>query len=636
MVHLTLGKNSRKYTELEVSIICKTWRVREEVLRQDLGSHQYVATQGIPSHVRGRMDPIAVYLMYRELFDRTPVLSELPPLISGLDCAETVGMFCQMNADLRLSKRKPEALASVQQQWAGFMFDDETIRRMKQRLGTAHMADRPVFESPQILNIMKLVIQNSAGDLNPGICDDERYKLGTACLMMNDLFLTEREKEELSSGTREDKMRAITTQTLGTFELINTSAITHVIYRSRIMFKELLAQSAVVNRIKNGCAGFDFEEEFARIVGMPITHWIFLLFAFYAYLASYVAEDGSNRLEYLSIDRKNYRGTSRISSAQLEIVLRAISCNLSDFRDLLEEQRPTDWRFDFVPFRSKPLVEVVTDKFVCPDIGFLIEKMHSGVFWAINDGLSRSDRLKLFSAWGILFEEYVNWFLGNCHFKQPLLFLPAPKWSDGTECFDGALVQDSRFVPMEYKGGFLRVEARYSGDLAAFEQDLDLKIGKGCDQLAGKIEALFDKEAHKRRTLSAVPLTHVTRVVPVLVVQDQILRSPFVNWWLNRRFNQSLARTQLRPCVTIEPLNVVSVSELETMAESAEGGTFDILHGLQLRCLRDPEMQSDLHNFLLDIPGYEKGKSPKIEKILADQWTEIEQFIFGSLPASPP
>ena len=49
----------------------------------------------------------------------------------------------------------------------------------------------------------------------------------------------------------------------------------------------------------------------------------------------------------------------------------------------------------------KPLIEVQSDKFVCPDVGFLIEKMHSGVYWAIFDGLTQAERPRLFKAWGI-------------------------------------------------------------------------------------------------------------------------------------------------------------------------------------------------------------------------------------------
>jgi len=284
-----------------------------------------------------------------------------------------------------------------------------------------------------------------------------------------------------------------------------------------------------------------------------------------------------------------------------------------------------------VPFKSKPLIELETGKSYCPDVGFLVEKMNSGVYWAINDGLPVGSlaRDMLFKAWGILFEEYVNWFLRGCNFGQSLSFWPSPKFPDGSESFDGAFLQDSRFIPMEYKGRFLKIEARYSGNVGAFESDLDLKIGEGCRQLARKITDLFSVDPRKRKRLTDIPLDHVTRVIPVLVVQDNILRGPFINWWLNRKFDSLIDRTHLRCEVIVDSLNLVNIYELETMAESTEAGSFDFLYGLQLRCHADPEMRSALHDFLLNIPGYGEGKSNRIERILADQWKEMEEYVFG-------
>jgi hypothetical protein len=82
-------------------------------------------------------------------------------------------------------------------------------------------------------------------------------------------------------------------------------------------------------------------------------------------------------------------------------------------------------------------------------------------------------------------------------------------------------------------------------------------------------------------------------------------------------------------------MNLVGIQDLETMAESGEGGTFDILHGLQLRCFKDPEMRSDLHNFLMAIPEYGTGKSERIEKILAEQWVAIEEYLFEKVTKTP-
>ena len=452
------------------------------------------------------MKEMAVYLMYREVFDRTANISEITSLISDLEVAESISIICQLNIELRLATRDRDSLAKAQSEWAAFLLDDETKVRLKERFGSAHLADRPLFHAPQLLNVLKLVTENSSGDRNPRTDDSARHKLGTACLMVNDLFLNTKEKQELASGNPESKALAFITQMLATSEVINAAPISHLVYRSFILFDVLLKQDEILTRIRNGCEGFDFEREFAEAVGMPLQHWRFLIFAFYALLMQYIGSEGVRNIECLKIDRTIYRGESSITADDLEIVLGSIGTTLPELKKALAEERPTDWRFDFTVFRSKPLIEFAANKFFCSELGFLGEKMHSGVFWAINDGLVHARRPQLFNAWGILFEEYVNWFLAGCNFKDSLSFYPAPKYKDGNESFDGAFVADVRFVPMEYKGGLLRLNARYSGDSAAFEADLDLKIGKGCQQLARKIQILFNRREMKRRALYCSPL----------------------------------------------------------------------------------------------------------------------------------
>lgn len=569
------------------------------------------------------------FFSYKEIFDRVPTLKEAEGILAQLDPVETAVLLCQMSADVRLSKRKREEFGKMQRELAGGLFDDETIERLKKRFARVHCGDRPVFHSAQILNVLRLAIRHCAGPGKPHSEEASRYKVGTACLMLSDLLLTEEEKVAITTGDEDSRRRALMTQMLGPFEIVNTQAITHLIYRSRIMFRILLRDSRIIARIKRDCDGFDFEREFLALTNISLTTWLFLIFLAYAYLMNYLGEDGNRNHQYLGIDRSVFRGDSKITQVELDAFLGTMSLNLAAFRGLIGAKRNVDWRFDFTPFKGKPLVELHPNKFFCSDLGFLVEKMHGGVYWTLFDGLDRKRRPCLFQAWGLLFEEYVNWFLSNRKYCTPVRFYPAPKWSDGSESFDGAFLQDSRFMPMEYKGKVLKMEARYSGDPNAFESDLDLKIVQGCQQLARKIEALFNGDPSKRRRLPDVPLDHVTRIVPVLVVQDHILRGPLVNWRLNQKFNEILDRAALSYGVTVDSLNVIGIYELETMAESAEGGTFDIFHGLQLRCFKDPQMTSDLHSFLMAATEYGQGKSERIEKILQEQWEELAEYSFG-------
>jgi hypothetical protein len=572
---------------------------------------------------------VATILEYREVYDRPARLEELVPLLRDLDLVTSASLLCQMNADFRLTKREREATAKTQQEIAGGLLPDETINRLKERFGKAHMSDRPIFYPAQMLNVLRLVFEHSVGTRNPLAEDSARYALGEACLMMNDLMMTERERKALApEGEPEEVRRALMVQMLAPFELLNTSNIAHVAYRSRIMFRELLAKKDVVERISQQCQGFDFEREFLRIAKLPLQHWLLLMIAFYSYLAHYLGPDGVRHHEFLAIDRTQFGKDTPIPQAELDAALATVSATPDALKRASNTKGAGDWRLDTVPFRSKPLIELESSKFHCADIGLLVEKIHSGVFWTIHDGLSNAERPMLSSAWGILFEEYVNWFLSERRFKN-FSFWPRPRWTDGTEALDGAFMRDTVFMPMEYKGGFLLREARYSGDVSVFEEELESKIIKGCKQLVRKIEALFHKRPGARKELRSIDVKRVTRVVPLLVVQDHILGGPLVNWMINKRFNEILDRTLLRPEVKVDALNVIGIRELETMAESAEAGLFDLFHGLQYKCYADPEMVLNLHNFLGDQPGYGEGKSRRISTLLEKQLKEATEYLFG-------
>ena len=106
-------------------------------------------------------------------------------------------------------------------------------------------------------------------------------------------------------------------------------------------------------------------------------------------------------------------------------------------------------------------------------------------------------------AWGILFERYANWWAQGRTFKSAMTFYPFPTWdsqasgrrkqrkSAEEEAFDAVILQESRFVVLEYKGGFLSLEAKYSLNIRLLLRDLNKKIAKGCRQLARNIGELF-------------------------------------------------------------------------------------------------------------------------------------------------
>jgi len=267
---------------------------------------------------------------------------------------------------------------------------------------------------------------------------------------------------------------------------------------------------------------------------------------------------------------------------------------------------------DVTTFRFHPLIQI-GHLYICSDYAFLVEKMFAGAYWALHDREDKVGRDQLSRAWGYIFERYVNWWARGRDFKKTLSYHPFPLWTDKPsqkskkkvapiEAFDAVMLEGKRMVVLESKGGFLTLDAKHSLNMRLLLRDLNKKFAKACRQLAKAIGELFGIVVE--RTLQDIPTEHVTRVVPVIVVQDQALRSLGINWWLNRQFQRMMRSFVLRPGVTVEPVTVVYIDEFETMIDSAEGPEFDFVGTLQLRNFRDAEAMSDVLDFLLHTSGY--------------------------------
>jgi len=352
-----------------------------------------------------------------------------------------------------------------------------------------------------------------------------------------------------------------------------------------------------------------------QIAKIELSKWLSLTFASYSCYMGRRMEELIEQPRLLTINRQSVIGQSGITQDEMDAFLDKVSIRFDELCVTISRERPVDPRFDFVPFRSHPLYETTGGNFACIDPAFLLEKMYSGVHWLIHDDLPTNEREDLFKAWGLLFERYVHWLFSGVPKGSPAAYFPFPRWEDGQESFDGVFLRDALLVPLEYKGGFLSQEAKYSSRVDALVDELERKIVPGCRQLAAKIGSLFDTEGSKRKTLRGIPVQQVSRILPALIVQDHALRGLSINWWLNRRFRELMNTRLVRTGVEILPLNVVNIEDLERLVESSDSGTFDFIYSLHNKAVRDPEMKHQLHNFLYGSPGYGTCDSARWKEI---------------------
>lgn len=573
-----------------------------------------------------------VIFSYFDVFDRQPTKAELIAFVEKLPLRHAASVISRINLALRYAMQEhgPANFGKVQEMLIAGHIDDEILGLLKARFPTEQCDKRPVFLPQNLLSVFRIVVTHCDSLAAPKEQEDEavRYAIGRACLMMNSLLFTQDEGRALKLGTEDDRRIALMTQTIAGFELTNSPKADHLMPRLQVMYRILLRDPRVKSRIAVECEGFDFEREFNHLIGIPLERWLFVIFAIYAYFLQ-----GANPLdphpEYMLINPDNFCGKSGITRAELDIVLATIAIPTAELKSLVQNETSTDPRHDFVAFRSRPLLKVEEGKLLPVDLAFVLEKCHTGVQWTLHDKLAIKRRQTVFNAWGVLFEEYVHWLLEGMRTALPITYMRAPRWKHTKgESFDGILLQRDVLVPVEYKGGFLSRGARYSGNSRVLLTELNGKFATGCDQLADKIGELFAEDDTVRKELEELPLDHFRSVLPVLVLQDHIFRVPFLNWYLNKQFQERLRHYPLRVGVFIRPLTVVNIQDLESMVHSAEGGNFDFIYALHHRTVRDEHVLSDLIDTLRQFPQYGKNPSPRIKKVLEDVQEDWSSYLF--------
>lgn len=578
----------------------------------------------------------AVYITYHDLFDRLPTKEELGSIIKGLNAFNTVLLTARLSATFRHASwsRNPQdakALEKFQYWFAAAFLDIDTKQRIESRIGAQNPVLRPVFHPLQFLNVMRLALASADGDENarPDTSELHRNQLGIACLMVSDLFLNEKEQQNLKTGSDDDKRKQLMLQFLAQWEISNPTPLRNLLFRSYATYRIVLREPELLERIKKECGGLDIEKDFEMHFGITLMGWLSLVFSAQTMLLMNTQEELLNTPEKFLINRKSILPNSTLSQNQIDSFFDVLSLKFDELRAETLKERKVDDRFDLVPFKSKPFLEVSPDTYACVDFGLVTEKLHNGPYFLLSNKLPGNERWKVFSAWGLLFEAYVNWLLKGLHARHSAQFYPDTCWEGGGKSFDAVFIKTRVLAVMEHKGGFLRQDARYSNDLDRFMADLQSKIGEGCAQLARDIGMLFPDTGTARKLRNVPVRSNTLYVLPVLVVQDPMLRTPFVNYFLNQRFLSEREQFPVKRGIEILPLNVVQITNLENLVEMAEAFDLDVLNVFHRRCNTNKEMLWELYDVISSIPDTKKDlQSARLEDVFKKSNDEMCSILF--------
>lgn len=586
------------------------------------------------------LEDIRVYIRYSDLFDQKLSSAALRKELCQFKLSDLIVRLAQIN--ILLAREMLAGDDKGMQELQGFLvanfIDDEILEgRLKPRFGQAQRDERPIFTRQQMLALMRLsalVCSESALMVADGK-QPGGYALGRCCLTMNDHLTSRKEERAIRGGTAQRQRKQLGLQMAPVLELYNPPNLQRAIVRSEIMFSEILKSKPMKEKIKRELGGFDLAMAFRSATKLTLEQYQELVFVT---LASYYAREREELIEnsgLFTIHRSKYINNTFIKQRDFDNYLAIDSIRLSDLPARIEKQRPALPHYDFVVFRERPLLELDGGYLICVDPCFLVEKLGAGLYWAILNSLKEEeDRNHAFRAFGYLFEFYVDRIMQQIYPPTSGLFMSFPKFQDGNEAFDGIVCLGDHLIVMEYKGGFLKQEAKYGGKMKAFEKDLDAKFGigrgAGVYQLVNKMERLFHREPVRRDRIPGLPLNQVTKVTPVLVVREPFLRAPFMNWMLNNRFIRLLRQRKVTNRIEIAPLTVIDIDSLEILKANLIAGDFSFEQCLNARNADDSKQLSVFHNFTLKyFPSYGK----QMDAQLTDQFNRIisrvKQNFFG-------
>jgi hypothetical protein len=285
-----------------------------------------------------------------------------------------------------------------------------------------------------------------------------------------------------------------------------------------------------------------------------------------------------------------------VTSEELAAVFKLVA---SDITELQERVRVEAKNQDlltyhgFREFRERPLVYTSETRNIATvlDMGFLIEKMSGGIFHTIAEVLRGNgdrpegirDRNRFIRRyWGEVFEIYVNERFGEVFKWSSKHFHPSPTYDSprrkrGEQAFDGLINYGGAVIAMEYKGKFLKLEAKYGEDSKVLIEDLNERFGKGVRQLAQNMEFAFNQNEDLRLScsvkardgssmlsLSNDEINNFSSIYPVMVVQESALRIGFANRWLRKLFSEEIAQRSVDHS-RIRQLSLISIEDLEAI-----------------------------------------------------------------------
>ena len=107
-----------------------------------------------------------------------------------------------------------------------------------------------------------------------------------------------------------------------------------------------------------------------------------------------------------------------------------------------------------------------------------------------------------------------------------------------------------------------------------------------------------------------------------------MLRTPFVNYFLNQQFQVERNKFPSKKCIDVLPLNVVQITDLENLVEMAEAFDLDVMNVLHRRCQESKDLLKEVPDVVSEVDSKRELTSKRFNEIFQKSNDEMCAVLF--------
>ena len=442
-------------------------------------------------------------------------------------------------------------------------FCSQNLREQIQRRNlTTHI----IFNRLSTLRLLNISINlaNPGSTRSPDDTEEARNDLARCYLIANQLF--DQGSSYGSTALTDDGKKELLVSFIPSREYAtNPSPLPHI--------KRLLVRSEeFLRRFRKMAKEFDVSNTFTQATRLTLQDYQHLIFSILNVTSTFSPEEileGS----VLFVDVKQYPRLMPLYDKLLQHA--CISIDNLPSGTKAADSLPYEFRL----WRQYPLVKLGENRVLCVDIGFLLDKIQTGVFWILRKQLEKEKKnsgKKIIQLRGRVFENYAASIIKRVlpsiqaqTVRDAEGYIINPKYNqkDKKECTDIAVCGREDLVLLECKAPLLTARSKFSGDFSKFHHEIRSKIllRDSKNQLWNAIQTLGHTNKKMRQKVNGINMSTVKKIYPVLVLDDPIFSIVFMNWYLNSEFQRSVKYNDLKNDLQIMPLTVLTINDLEDL-----------------------------------------------------------------------